>query len=466
MAHSTKNKAVKIILPVGFAAILLAGFLVFFLKDAGQRADYRRISSEEYDAVFLSMYPAETYEEQPFADYRGMKILKTSHLISGASELDDYLEQIALSGNPVETVYLGLRPDLITPGELQEVLSHYPVAFEIILAYPDAAYWAGLSAGEYIKLLESYLAFLEQITDMEYGNYYFWASTGWLVENPGNYQNHWLVNSDIAEKIMLNSDIEHDHCITPENYAEFYQQLCNHTASYRNAPEKYPDLSRYAVVFFGDSVIGNYTDSASIPGVVAGLTDATVYNCGYGGGTASAKFSREISLPGILDAFLTGNPEALPQDKPAYRQILAYAKDAPSKKKHVFVINYGINDYYTECRVESDNFYDTSTYAGALRSSVATLRDAFPEAQIILCTPNFTCNFNGGAEPRGADGNTFQDYVNAVLQIAGEFSVDVLDNYNDLLINMDNYYLYLEDEVHPNAWTRFTIGRRIVGLIR
>ena len=34
-----------------------------------------------------------------------------------------------------------------------------------------------------------------------------------------------------------------------------------------NAPASYSDLSDYNIVFFGDSVFGNYQDFASIPGV-------------------------------------------------------------------------------------------------------------------------------------------------------------------------------------------------------
>ena len=36
------------------------------------------------------------------------------------------------------------------------------------------------------------------------------------------------------------------------------------------------DLSDYNIVFFGDSVFGNYQDFASIPGVIGALTKASV----------------------------------------------------------------------------------------------------------------------------------------------------------------------------------------------
>lgn len=449
------------------AAFLLTASLLFFSQDADKKADYKRIDSEEYDSVFLSMYPIDTYEEGVFSYFLALNVLKTARRIPDASELSGYMKRIAKSGNVISAVYLGVRPDLITPGELQNILDRYPsVTFEVILAYPDASYWTGLSQKEYNKMLESYHSFFEQLSSLEHVNYYFWAATEWLVENPGNYLDTWLVNADIAERILLNSDLNHGYNITAENAASLYRNLSAKTAAYRAAPAIYPDLSDHAVIFFGDSVIGNYTDSTSIPGVVAGLTGAAVYNCGYGGGSAAKSSADAISLYDIVNGFLTGRPEVLPEDHSAREQLQAYIENPPLGKKHVFVISYGINDYYREYPVGSVDPFDLGTYAGSLRKSVSALQESFPDAQIVLCTPNFTGRYEGGMEPRGPAGNIFPDYVDAVIKIAEEFHADVLDNYNDLPIRLDNMDLYLDDMVHPGNGTRFTIGSRLADILR
>lgn len=463
----SKKRLIIVFFIVAAAALFLAVLLPSLSRSAEQKADYRRIDSEKYDSVFLSMYPIDTYEEEVFSYFLALNVLKTTRLIPDSSELSDYMKRIAKSGNLISTVYLGIRPDLITPEELQKILTRYPsVSFEVILAYPDASYWAGLSQQEYEKMLESYRAYLERLPSMEQGGYYFWSTTEWLVDNPGNYLDSWLVNADIATRILLNSDLDHGYNITPENAAALYRTLSAKTAAYRDSPDIYPDLSDRAVIFFGDSVIGNYTDSTSIPGVVAGLTGAAVYNCGYGGGTASQPPDGGISLYDIVNGFLTGRPEVLPENHSARQQLQAYIENPPLDKKHIFVISYGINDYYSEFPVKSGDPFDPGTYAGALRKSVSALQKAFPDAQIILCTPNFTGRYEGGMVPHGPDGNIFPDYVDAVIKIAEEFHVDVLDNYNDLPIRLDNVDLYLDDLVHPGNGTRFIMGKRLALILR
>lgn len=448
-------------------AVIVMGSFYFFSATTEQRADYKLISQEKYDTVFLSMYPIDTYEEEAFLYYRGMNVLKTSHSISSPSMLSRYLRRIAKSGNTIETVYLGIRPDLITPKELEAILLQYPsVTFEIIPAYPDASYWAELSQSEYEKILDAYCRFLTEIPSTAYGNYYFWAATEWLVENPGNYETHWLVNTDIARTIMLNSDTDHGYLVTAENAAGLCQTFAENTKKYRNSPKSYPDLSDYDVVLFGDSVIGNYTDSASIPGVIQGLTGAAVYNCGYGGGRATQSPDEAFCLNDFLTAFFLGNPSNLPQDKPVYDGILSYAADSHEGRKQVFVINFGINDYYVGSPVYASDPYDITTFAGAIRTAVSTILEHIPDAQIILCTPNFTFRFEYGEEPLGPNGEKFSDYADAIKAIAKEMQLDVLDNFYELGITPDNMSHYLEyDLVHPNATGRFIIGSRLAKLI-
>lgn len=454
----------------GIALTVLVIFVLFFYiysATAKQRGDYKRIAEEEYDTVFLSMYPIDTYREEDFLHYRGMTALKTSHSISSPSMLSRYLNRIAKSGNVISTVYLGIRPELITMEELQDILLSYPsVTFEVILAYPDESYWAELSQSDYEKLLTSYTRFLDGVPLAPYGNFYFWSATEWLVENPGNYESHFLVNPDIARTVMLNSDVDHGYNVTAENAAVLSDALTANTLAYRSSPAAYPDLSDCDIVLFGDSVIGNYTDSASIPGVIHGLTGAAVYNCGYGGAQAAKLPGEEFALPDFVDAFFAGSPGALPEDKPIYEGILSYAADAHEGRRQVFILNFGINDYYVGNPVHSADAYDTATFSGALRTAAAAIQAHVPDAKIILCTPNFTFRFEYGEEPLGPDGEKFSDYADAVKTVAGQLRLNVLDNFYDLGITPENMSDYLEyDLVHPNAACRFIIGSRLALLI-
>lgn len=432
-----------------------------------QKEDYRLLSTTEYDTVFLSMYPIDTYREEDYAYYRGMTLFKGAFCIPSVSVLEDYMQRIADSGNTVTTYYLGIRPELTDPQKLQKLLAQYPgVTFEIILPYLSSEYWQGLSQEDYEQLLSSYRNFLLAIPKISEANFYFFGHQEWLIANPGNYLEDGQLSEDISRTIMTYSDRDHGSLVTSKNAADIADALAGLTGSLRTAPPAYPDLSEYCVVFFGDSVIGNFTDSTSIPGVVAGLTGAETYNCGYGGNSAAMNPDSPISLPGIVDAFFQKDLTLLPEGIQVHDGVASYLENASADKKLCFVINYGLNDYFNGYPIASEDPYDITTYCGAVRSAVATIRENAPSAQIILCTPTFTAAFENGMEPHGEEGNVLFDYVTAILSLSRELQTDVLDSYHELGITPRNENQHLADKIHPNSACRFRIGALISRLIR
>lgn len=436
-----------------------------------QREDFRRISSQKYDSVFLSMYPIDTYSEEIFLVNGGRTILKTAYCIPGSSVFEQYLKHILNSGNTLHTIYLGIRPDKMTPEKLRALIDLYPtIHFDIILSYPSSEYWRKLSNKEYDKIIMAYCNFLvavPSIFDASNANIYFTGSQEWLISNPGNYESEWLVSEDVARTITLLTVIDGECPVNAESASLFSKSLKELTEQIRSAPKTFPDLANYRLVFFGDSVIGNYTDSTSVPGVIAGLTNATVFNCGLGGGSAAIREDFPIALPAITKSVVSGDLSLLPEDNQAYREVSSYLAFPPSDQKVCFIIYYGLNDYFNGLPILSETaLYDPSTYCGAIRTSVDVIRSKIPDAQIILCTPNYTFIFDKGTEPLGA-GYILEDYANAVLSLANELQTDVLDTYHDFEINDDNWYEYLlRDQVHPNAAFRYRIGEKIISLIR
>lgn len=457
-----------LIFALAAAAALLCLFtaLKFLIKSESQKYDYRQIASTEYDTVFLSMYPIDTFREEDYAYYRGMTLLKSTFCIPSLSVMKDYMRQISESGNHVTTAYLGIKPESVDPGKLQKLLELYPdITFEIVLAYPSARYWQNLSQRDYERTLSAFCGFLTAAPEIPNASFYFYGSEEWLIANPGNYLEDWLVNEDIAGMITTHSDSGHGYLVTAENAADTARALTELTGTLRSAPAVYPDLSDHCIVFFGDSVIGNSTDSTSIPGVVSGLTKAEIYNCGYGGNSAAMTPDIPISLPGIVDAFFRQDLSSLPPDTQVYRGMSAYLDNSPSGKKLCFVINYGLNDYFSGYPVSSEDPYDITSYSGALRTAVAAIRENAPDARIILCTPNFSAIFENGTEPHGVEGSVLTDYVDALLALSQELQTDVLDNYHDLGITPENQGQYLADQVHPNNFCRFLIGSALSRLI-
>lgn len=458
MAKQPKFKKIYILIGV---AILLIGVYVAFPKNLLN--DYRRMAEEEYTVAYLSMFPIDNYDEEDFTHYFAWDALKASYCIPNESILRFYMNQIASSGNTISTVFIGVRPDKISADELISLLREYPsVNYNILLPYPSMEYWDKLSDEKLQSTLQSYRTLTDALL-LENNVKVYSFNKEWVLCNPANYEDAFLTNEDVSRSLFLTWTLNDNqgYHITADNIDTVFAELSELLMQNRTSPTVYPDLSDYKIVFFGDSVIGNYTDSASIPGVVNGLTGATVYNCGYGGNSAAYLEGAPINLPGIADAFVNQTASPLPEDTQVHKGVTEYLNDTSETNKLCFVINYGLNDYFNGAPVSTEDPYDVISYSGALRTAVTSLQQAYPEAQIILMTPNYTTYFEYGNTIQSEVGGILTDYVNAAVAVGKDCNVTVLDNYTELGINAENNWLYLEDGCHPSATGRYLIGQRI-----
>lgn len=462
--------AVAAIALLAIAAII---FLCLFPKE--KRADYKRLSSESYDTVFLSMYPIDYFYEEDFTYWRGMNIVKASYTLPSFSSLKSYMNVISKSGNTITTAYLGILPEETPSDKLASFLQEYPgVHFEIILPNPPLDYWLELSETECEKKLETYREFILPLLQYENISLYYFGAEEWMIANPANYYDNFTNSETAALTIMLNSDRDHAYLLTVEKAEEALANLSTLITVNRRDPVSYPDAQDYQIIFLGDSVIGNYTGSTSIPGVVAGLTNAQVVNLGLGGGCASEASdaaNESIALPDIVNALiskdvslLSSNPEIYQNTSLSENLTSYFGTEHPNNL--CFVISYGLNDYFGGRLIASEDPYDTYTYEGAIRTAVATLRQEYPDAHIILTTPNFTTYFENGTEYREGATHTLEDYANAVIALSQELDVELVDNFYELGIDEENYPQYLVDGCHPNETGRFLIGQRISTKLR
>lgn len=427
------------------------------------------IASEEYDSVFLSQFPIDTFRQENFSTYRGLDVIKLQKQLTKYSDLAEYIDYIFSQRPELSILYLGISPWEISAAELLSITNAHPsTTFEVLLECPSMQSWQELSDKKYSQTLAAYRDFISGMSASPNCFVYDYTSDYWLIGNPGNYQSldntHTrTVNETVATMLFLNTFCDHNHRITSENYLNYYNRLQELTVQDRNQPPTYPDFSDKCIVFFGDSVIGNYTGSPSIPGVVAGLSNAVTYNLGIGGSCAAGTADSGLpALNDVVDAFLTGDTSSLPEDMPCTDNLLTYLEAASNPPRMCFVINYGLNDYFTGKPLKNDNPLDEYTYAGAIRSAVQKLKNAYPDAEILLNCPNFSINFDNGTLVNSEQGGMLTDYVNTVVSLGDELSVYVLNNYELLGINADNYYLYLDDDTHPNNATRFAIGQMII----
>ena len=240
-------------------------------------------------------------------------------------------------------------------------------------------------------------------------------------------------------------------------------------------------LTDKKIVNFGDSIIGNVRDSSSVSNKIADITNATVYNCGFGGchmsdwSTYSTKwgaFSMTKLAYAIANNDWTAQETAIENenwsDKPAYFDDQLTALEAIDFSNIDYVtISYGTNDYAMGKTLDNaNNQLDTTTICGALRYSIQTLQETFPNLRIIICTPILRL-WNESGTIVTSDTKTFagnfnlKQLVTKFKDIALEYHVPIVDAYNELGINEYCYTSFFtgDDLTHPNAYGRNQLAR-------
>ena len=474
MRTSIKSKKSRLYMIGSIALILLIAVILlihklFFSNSADDRfmkADLNRLSSEQYDSVFLSMHSIQNYKVQDFLHIRGTQTVIGAHKILSMKELAEYLKCVFASDNTVTNIFLSLDPYLIKDIQkenseslyqgLYSYMEAYPdVSFEIILPYPSLDYWLNREDSEISAILASYLAFVEKTAPYENALTYFFGHEYWLIGNPANYgDDPFTVNPVISQKIIMYSFCDHKYQIDTDNAASLIDSLSELITREKTDPTYYPDLSGTTLIFFGDSVIDYVSGSYSIPGYISGLSGATAYNYAHSGTRASTQDAYSLDFPNILDDFFN---EYCTLENGRY---LFGPEGTPVPEESLyFITNYGLNDYFQGAAPDnSSDPYDIRTYGGGLRNSISILQEAFPSANFVILTPNFTSYYSNGTDRNSEDGGQLTDYVEKALQVARDLDVYGFDCYNGYGIDETNWTLYLADGCHPNESGRLTIA--------
>lgn len=440
------------------------------------RADYERLATEDYNAVFFSTFPIDHYMAEDYVSYDGRYPLMFSYCIPNIDILNAYFITVFNGPNEVDTVYLGVRPDIITADDLLPLIDTWTNKhFEVIMAYPSLDYWKGLNEEEYLAEMAAYTDFANTLMSCyedregmpDNLSLYFYNSAEWLVNNSTNYESDFTVNEGIAHSLSVYLTQDHGYQLTLENYKETlddFEVLVNDCRA--ETESVYPDLSEWDVVFFGDSVIA-FSETSSIPGAFCGLTGAHTYNCGKGGcGAAVIKDNDEFpGIPIIVDAFLAEDLSLFSEDTQIYAGMADYFEYSDKSRQQCFVLNFGSNDYFLGKPIRNDDPYDIYTYEGAMRTAIERLQNAYPDAEIILLTPTFTSLFENGLEPLSDVGGQLPDYVAAAISICNEKGLHYYDSYNLLGIDANNCAAYLPDGCHPNESTRYIMAQEVAKLI-
>lgn len=450
------------------------------ISDDKMEADLERLSGETYDSILISMHSTEPFSEEDFVSFRGLDTVVASHTLLNTEELSAYFDCILRSGNTLSNVYLCLDPELLwinasektenwerslTSGLYSYIRSNPGISFEILLPYPHISYWLNFNQKDLDILLSVYLTLINELSSYPNTKTFFPGVEEWLIINPGNYDiSSFDANEIVTNKLFLYTFCDCVYQVTPENESLFLDSLLSVVERERNTPTHYPDLSDLYIVFLGDSILGNYAGSISIPGYVSCLSDAFFCNFAVGGATAAFRSENGSDFPNIIDRILTEHTSE--QDgRSVFMSGEADAEDL-SGKKLCFVINYGFNDYFNGTPVEDpENPGNITSYKGSLRTGISRLQAVFPDACYIIMSPTHTARFGDDAKTGSEAGDIFPAYIEAAQELAAEMNLYFLDNYNDFVVTEENLDVYLSDGCHPNERGRLAIAVSLMNFI-
>lgn len=228
--------------------------------------------------------------------------------------------------------------------------------------------------------------------------------------------------------------------------------------------------NEYDVVFLGDSIVaGIYGSGYDIPSLVESDTGMTTLNGAFGG-TSLATIPSEKLVGDLRNQFLMYRLSDSIACHDFSLQIISSQNENNAKTPYWYetateldrvkwnnvkyiLIEHGANDYLNGIQIEnSENQYDNDTFKGALRYSIENVQKGAPNAQIILVTPIYMnpAGLEGDCYEVDYGGGYLEDYVEAVIAVASEYGLTVIDDFHEVDINKDNYEEYIPGGLHGN----------------
>ena len=248
-------------------------------------------------------------------------------------------------------------------------------------------------------------------------------------------------------------------------------------------------LKDKTIVNFGDSIFGMFDAPTDISTVLAELTGATVYNCGFGGcrmAKHESDYYDPFSMYRLADAVVSGDfsyqDDALTRAQNDASQTgalvtkfpttLASLKAIDFNKVDIVTIAYGTNDWQGGVALDNEsNPKHTDYIAGALRYSIEKLLTKYPHLKVFICCPIYRCwnnadgtlNYDSDDASSAVNGVLLTDIVSKEEAVAKEYHLTFIDNYYTLGINKINRlnYFTIADGTHPNFDGRKIIAAHI-----
>ena len=410
-----------------------------------------RLASEKYDSFYYSFLGSSIEDAGKFPTFFG-----TTPIFITPSDIEyedtNVLLDKAVAKDGLKYAFFEIDPVTFSDGDgktefeyLNKMIEKYSdVSFYAILSYPSVAYWKSLSEDETKKCFEKYEECIKTLTHNDNLRMYWPGNNKWLIESPDNYING-VPESSVALNLLILTTCNLKYSVDKNSFADESEILLEIVKE----DIKYPDLSGKEIVFFGDSIMGNYHGPVSIPGESASLSNADAFNLGIGGTTAIADFNK------VVDAFLGSGSLNGIEDEDFISELKRYENEHDENKELYFIVNYGVNDYFMGVPAHVNTGapygdYEYDSYEAAMTDGIIKLQSSYPDAKIIILSPIYTNYFEAGERIMSEVGAPLQTYRDMGKFISEKLNTQWIDSLELIEINEDNYEMYLLDEVHPN----------------
>lgn len=425
------------------------------------------IVSQGSDGAVISMYPMDNFEEEHFKTFINRKVVNFDTVMSTGRQLVGALEYALETTNSLKTVYIGFDQNQMGAEEnwnaLLTVFQCYPeVHFLVLFDSPGI---------EEIKLPDDYnkwekvfvdaVTRLDELTNVEMA---YIGDVEWIFLNKGSRTEEGRYDDRLAKNILANALILKAYPINKANLKEHMDRQEKLVSKVNSGAYDYQYGADKTVVFMGDSVFGYTQGDASIPGVVENLLGAKTYNLGYGGMSATSNAEQMRGVWQLWQGALTGDIESnnLAENNYVCAQIKELIEehaltDARQGENLIFVLNFGLNDYFKGEPLGNPEEEYAGTYLGAMRKVICSIREKYAEAYILVLSPNYVVEMEYGTRKTG-EGNTLQDYREGIAALSEELDVLYLDINEVLGLKKENLEQYLADGTHPNFYGNFCYG--------
>jgi len=330
-----------------------------------------------------------------------------------------------------------------------------------LVQYPDddASFWNSLSGKELEDARLAYITPVREFYDLINVRFIYHSVEEWVLYpqclRSGSGKKH--LSTDVADELLASDIMSLDCTLRVDTVNDVMDDVIEKSSKYEEVFSSYADLSDKKVVFFGDSIFGNYREETAISTFFAEMTGAKVYNLGQGGLSAHQVCSASDPMAVAFDYFTgktdIGRFDAEVSDFVSYPSYRLAASDLAGTegKDCIIFVELGLNDYL--------GYVPVPEYEKSMEYILDTLKNAYPKAQIVTLVPGYVGKYDFGYYIMGEGGSVLPEYRDAALRVSENAGVSYISLTEIPGFEQENWEDYiLLDGIHYNEIGRYRIA--------